>query len=172
MNVPSTTVVQRFDSNNICVSLFQRVAPSNTPGLPFEAKNNEYRNSVLTGKEIPLKQFLSLGFSYLSELQQIWATDDKKTRNSLKRDNLPAATISATLLTRDSHKDIKEKIKHYNSLIVLDFDNVEDLIISKKKVEALPYVWYVGQIKHLRHSCYQALNFTFAHWKKRWQTLA
>ena len=144
MNVPSTTVVQRFDSNNICVSLFQRVAPSNTPGLPFEAKNNEYRNSVLTGKEIPLKQFLSLGFSYLSELQQIWATDDKKTRNSLKRDNLPAATISATLLTRDSHKDIKEKIKHYNSLIVLDFDNVEDLMISRKKVEALPYVWYVG----------------------------
>ena len=145
MNTTNTVVGKPFDSNSIFVSVYNRVAPSSKPNLSFDEKAQEYRNSVLSGKEIPLREFLSMGFSYIAELQAVWTEDDKKTRNALKRNTLPAATLSATLITRDSRLNLKDKIKHYNSLIALDFDDVENIALAKRKIAELPYVYYVGE---------------------------
>lgn len=145
MNTTNTVVGKSFDSNSIFVSVYNRVAPSSKPNLSFDEKAQEYRNSVLSGKEIPLREFLSMGFSYIAELQAVWTEDDKKTRNALKRNTLPAATLSATLITRDSRLNLKDKIKHYNSLIALDFDDVENIVLAKRKIAELPYVYYVGE---------------------------
>lgn len=145
MNTTNTVVGKSFDSNSIFVSVYNRVAPSSKPNLSFDEKAQEYRNSVLSGKEIPLREFLSMGFSYIAELQAVWTEDDKKTRNALKRNTLPAATLSATLITRDSRLNLRDKIKHYNSLIALDFDDVENIVLAKRKIAELPYVYYVGE---------------------------
>lgn len=145
MNTTNTVVGKSFDSNSIFVSVYNRVAPSSKPNLSFDEKAQEYRNSVLSGKEIPLREFLSMGFSYIAELQAVWTEEDKKKRNALKRNSLPAATLSATLITRDSRLNLKDKIKHYNSLIALDFDDVENIVLAKRKIAELPYVYYVGE---------------------------
>lgn len=145
MTTTTTVVGKLFDSNSIFVSVYNRVAPSSKPNLSFDEKAQEYRNSVLSGKEISLKEFLSMGFSFIGELQAVWTEEDKKKRNALKRNTLPAATLSATLITRDSRLNLKDKIKHYNSLIALDFDNVEDIVRAKRKISELPYVYYVGE---------------------------
>ena len=145
MNTTNTVVGKSFDSNSIFVSVYNRVAPSSKPNLSFDEKAQEYRNSVLSGKEIPLREFLSMGFSYIAELQAVWTEEDKKKRNALKRNSLPAATLSATLITRDSRLNLRDKIKHYNSLIALDFDDVENIVLAKRKIAELPYVYYVGE---------------------------
>ena len=145
MNTTNTVVGKSFDSNSIFVSVYNRVAPSSKPNLSFDEKAQEYRNSVLSGKEIPLREFLSMGFSYIAELQAVWTEEDKKKRNALKRNSLPAATLSATLITRYSRLNLRDKIKHYNSLIALDFDDVENIVLAKRKIAELPYVYYVGE---------------------------
>ena len=38
----------------------------------------------------------------------------------------------------------EDKIEAYNSLIVLDFDNLEDIDMAKQDLSQLPYFWYIG----------------------------
>ena len=38
----------------------------------------------------------------------------------------------------------EDKIEAYNSLIVLDFDNLEDVTRAKQDLAQLPYIWYIG----------------------------
>ncbi len=135
---------RRFDSDAVLVNYYPRVFPAVASDGGVEAKIKEYKSSVMTPAEILLKEFLSMGQEFRKELEEIWRTEDKKLRGNLKRSRLGAASISATFKTRDVAVPLEDKIKHYNSIIALDFDDVEDLQEAKARVAALPYVWYVG----------------------------
>ena len=54
--------------------------------------------------------------------------------HSYLRGNLemPSATISATFVSRASTKAVEEKFKRYYSLMVLDFDGLENPVAAKK----------------------------------------
>lgn len=95
-------------------------------------------------RDIPLTDFVRLGARYISSLEKIWAEDDKDKRNYLKRKLLPAASISASLKTRQSGVTLENKVKQYTGLIALDFDHVEDIAEAKEKLKQLPYIWYVS----------------------------
>ena len=94
--------------------------------------------------EVKLKVFLNMGEEHIEHLKLIWSTDDKKRRSSLKREYLSAGSISGTFYTRDKNVPLKEKLKHYNGIIALDFDDVQDVEACKQKIAQLPYVYYVG----------------------------
>lgn len=134
----------RFDAASVRINLFERVALSSFPGQTVNDKIDEFQKCVDGGSEITLDEFLRLGARYIHQLDEISNTDDKKLRSALKKKNLPAATISALLKSRSSNLALKDKIIHYNGIVVLDFDDVHNLEDAKKKVAALPYVWYVG----------------------------
>ena len=136
--------MRRFDSDTVYVNLFDRVFPSSSQSMSDTQKLAEYRSSVTTPKEIKLRDFLRLGEKNLEHLKKIWETEDKKERSNLKRRYLSAGTISATFYTRDESVPLANKIKHYNGLIALDFDDVQDVEAAKQKVGTLPYVWYAG----------------------------
>jgi len=133
-----------FDPKDVCVTLFDRVFPRCASGKTEEEKRQEYDMEMNHPQEILLSEFLRLGSRHIHTLECIWREDNKDKRNTLKRMNLPAASVSCTLYTRKKGVLLSEKIKKYNGLVVMDFDNVYDIENAKKKVAALPYVWYVG----------------------------
>ena len=137
-------VRSNFDSDSVLVNYYPRVYPTSKSGMTLEEKEQEYRLSIEAPAEIKLKDFLRMGEKFKGALQQIWEIQDKKERNNMKRKKLGAATISATLYTRDSNVPLPEKTKHYNSIIALDFDGVDNLEEAKRKVSEMPYVWYVA----------------------------
>ena len=144
MNTKENAPRRRFDSNSVYVSLYPRVYPSKPKALSDEQKVNEFADSGWQGKEVRLREFLQSGGNYLEWLRKIWAEDDKKVRGTLKRNHLCAASLSATFWTREMKVPLSEKLKKYNSLIVLDIDDLQDIEAAKAKISALPYVWYVG----------------------------
>ena len=144
MRTTDEASLRRFDSDAVYVNVYDRVFPSSRPDMSEEAKLAEYHSSVTTPKEIKIRDFLRLGERSLEQLKKIWSTEDKKTRSNLKRRFLSAGTISATFYTRDMAVPLADKIKHYNGLIALDFDDVQDVEAAKQKIGALPYVWYAG----------------------------
>lgn len=89
-------------------------------------------------------EFLHLGEKHLEVIERLRSGEDKETRNKIKRTELPCATISATFMSRASSKAVEEKLKRYNSLMVLDFDGLEDPVAAKKKLNQLPFFWYIG----------------------------
>ena len=84
--------------------------------------------------EVKLKVFLNMGEEHIEHLKLIWSTDDKKRRSFLKREYLSAGSISGTFYTRDKNVPLKEKLKHYNGIIALDFDDVQDVEACKQKI--------------------------------------
>jgi len=158
-----------FDPSSVRINLFERVALSSYAGQTISDKMDEYQKCVDGGTEISLEEFLRLGARYIHQLDEISATEDKKLRSSLKKKYLPAATISALLRSRSANLALRDKIVHYNGIVVLDFDDVYNLEEAKKKVAALPYVYYVGlsaskrgfyaiiptdNVDYLKHSMY------------------
>ena len=133
-----------FDPGCVLVTLFDSVCPVPSAGENMDARCEATRDSDLMQRDIPLLEFVRLGGRYLDKLKRIRETEDKKERSFLKRKLLPAATISATMLTRAGNLDLDKKINHYNGLVVLDFDDVEDIEGAKMKLGLLPYVWYVS----------------------------
>lgn len=134
----------KFDASQVYVNLFTRVTVSSLSGRTDEEKVSEFNQANSHPEEITLIDFLRLGSRHIRTLESIWNMEDKKERNSMKRRLLPAASISATLYTRDSSVPMSKKIKTYNGIIALDFDDIYDVDAAKRKVAELPYVWYVG----------------------------
>lgn len=144
MRESDTNINGYFDPSDITVTLFSSVCPAPEQDGNIEARCDEAREDERLQRNIPLLDFIHLGGRYLDILKKIWKTEDKNRKNYLKRKNLPAATISATLKTRDSNVKLPDKIDHYNGLVVLDFDNLIDIEDAKTKLMMLPYVWYIS----------------------------
>lgn len=133
-----------FDPEKVNVSLFEKVVRRYTPGCSDEQMMKEYAEIMDYPKEMKLTEFLTYGTRYINTLKKVWEEPDKKKRRELKKYNLAGAVISCMVKTRRKNKSLSEKIKQYNSVVVLDFDDVFDVEEAKKKVAALPYVYYVG----------------------------
>ena len=135
----------KFDPSSVLVTLFNSVCPPKTSGESKDERLIETRNESILQRDITLSEFVRLGARYIPQLKKIWAVEDKTKRNFLKRKLLPAASISASLKTRSSGVMLEKKINQYTGLIVLDFDNLQDIEDAKLKLKALPYVWYVSK---------------------------
>ena len=133
-----------FDSDGVYVSVFSHILASKGAEASREELRSEYDGAVDHPKEIGLKEFLTVGPHYLRKIERVRQTEDKEVRDHLKKTTLPVGTISATFKTRAKGPDLKDKLKHYNSLIVLDFDNLGDIECAKRILSNLPYVYYVG----------------------------
>ena len=144
MSTLENTESRRFNSDEIYVNVYKRVYPSSAPNQTENQKLSDLRSSTSQPMEVKLKVFLNMGEEHIEHLKLIWSTDDKKRRSFLKREYLSAGSISGTFYTRDKNVPLKEKLKHYNGIIALDFDDVQDVEACKQKIAQLPYVYYVG----------------------------
>lgn len=131
-----------FYSDSVKVGFYPHVFVQAVENQTEEQKVMEFKQSYLNKSTMPIMEFMGLGANYLDQLQEIWAAPDKKTRQDLKRRYLGVGTISGIFSTRNSRTPLEKKIEQYNSLIVLDFDDVEDVEAGKQAIGALPYVWY------------------------------
>jgi len=138
-------LIPKFDPSAVLVTLFKSVCPPKTTGESKDDRLKETRNDGILQRDIPLNEFVRLGARYIPQLKKIWATEDKDKRNYLKRKLLPAASISASLITRESGVRLENKVNKYTGLIVLDFDHLTDIEATKQKLSELPYVWYVSK---------------------------
>ena len=132
------------DYGELLVNYYPTVCPKKNSPKDTEGRIAEYEAGQTNDTEIRLRDFLSLGKMHLDDLKEIWAARDKSVRQTLKRRKLGAASISCVLTTRDSEIRLSEKMKTYNRVIALDFDNISNLNDAKRQLSALPYVWYVG----------------------------
>ena len=137
-------IPDRFYGDNIKVNLFERVTCKSAKLMTKSEIANSSREKESDMIEIPIRDFINLGARYLAKLEKIRSIADKKERDRMKCDLLPAATISATVTTRDRQVQIDKRIKEYNGIICLDFDNVANVDDAKFQVSLLPYVWYCG----------------------------
>lgn len=144
MNIDVNAKRKAFDPEEVYVSLFEVVVPRYTPGSTEEQKLEQYAKVMDYPKEIKLTEFLGLGGRYINYLKLVWQEPDKKKRRTIKKFNLAAAVISCMVKTRRKNLALSEKVKRYNGVVVLDFDDVYDVEEAKKLVAALPYVWFVG----------------------------
>lgn len=144
MRKPEVPALGGFDADEVYVSYYPRIFPTRSPEDTPEQLEQEYRLSVNTPAEIRLKQFLDMGTKFQAPIEAIRSEGDKKKRNGMKRKLLGAATISATLFTRDANVPLPQKIKQYNGVFALDLDNLENIEEAKRIIAGKPYVWYVG----------------------------
>ena len=135
---------KHFDPEEVYVSLFEVVVPRYLPNSTEEQKLEQYARVMDFPKEIKLTEFLTLGTRYINQLKKIWQEPDKKKRRTFKKFTLAGAVISCMVKTRRKNLALSDKVKKYNGVVVLDFDDVYDVEEAKKSVAALPYVWYVG----------------------------
>ena len=126
------------------VSVFRNVMSNGSKDMSVEERCMVYSSSRGEPQEMSLREFLELGEKYRDVIERLRSCEDKETRNKIKRTELPCATISATFVSRASTKAVEEKLKRYNSLMVLDFDNLEDPVAAKKELSQLPFFWYIG----------------------------
>ena len=126
------------------VTVFRNVMSNGSKDLSVEERCQLYSASKKEPYEMTLMEFLCLGEKYLETIQRLRSCEDKETRNRIKRSELPCATISARFISRASSKAVEENLKAYNSLMVLDFDNLEDPSAAKKELSQLPFFWYIG----------------------------
>lgn len=94
--------------------------------------------------DITLSEFLQLGKQHLNTIDQLRSCTEKAARDRIKRSQLPAATISAVLSTRESSQPLEKRIICYNPLLTLDFDNLPDIEEAKRILATLSYVYYAG----------------------------
>ena len=144
MKLTINAMNREFDPASVYVSLFEQKYPYMSQGYKEKDKTREYHMCVRYPKEALITDFLQLGTRYIPELEMVWKEEDEKKRRQIKADFLPFATISCTLHTRLKEVSLKDKLKHYTGLIVLDFDHVDNVEEMKHEVAALPWVWYVG----------------------------
>ena len=126
------------------VSVFRNVMSNGSKDMSVEERCMVYSSSRGEPQEMSLREFLELGEKYRDVIERLRSCEDKETRNKIKRTELPCATISATFVSRASTKAVEEKLKRYNSLMVLDFDGLEDPAAAKKELSQLPFFWYIG----------------------------
>ena len=134
------TQTPRFNPDEILVSLYPSVVNPN-------GNKQTYKDASMTFNspcEITLSNFLKIGKLFISTIENIRSIQDKATRDKIKKTQLPAGTLSATLLTRDSKLELEDKLKVYNPLLTLDFDNLPDIEEAKRILATLPYVYYAG----------------------------
>ena len=126
------------------VCVFHRATTPGKGELPLELRGQAYQKESSQIQILTLSAFLELGGQYPDEIRQIRQTADKAERARLKRNLLPAGCISCQVKTRMAGVRKEDKIEAYNSLIVLDFDNLEDVTRAKQDLAQLPYIWYIG----------------------------
>ena len=126
------------------VTVFRNVMSNGGKNLSVEERGKEYSASRNEPIEMTLLEFLKLGEKYREVIDRLRSCEDKEIRNKIKRTELPCATISASFTSRASSKAVEEKLKRYNSLMVLDFDNLEDPAAAKEELSQLPFFWYIG----------------------------
>lgn len=124
------------------ISLF----PSTLPDLEqsSERKDELYRRTLVPMRTVTLEEFLSMGNGYGDIIARIRMTENKDDRSRLKLRKLPCATVSATFTSRGREVPLEERLEHYNSLMVLDFDGLADVEDAKKRLAGLPYIFYAG----------------------------
>ena len=144
MNAYEQNGQKRFDSGSVTVSYFPHIAPNSSPKLSIEEKVSDLQENLNKPLEIPLKIALTKGFEILNLIERCRGIKDKKKRSFFKTKNISAFTPCATFWTRDKDVPLEKKIKHYNALMVLDFDDVEDLDALKADLKSLPWVYYAG----------------------------
>ena len=126
------------------VCVFHRATTPGKGELPLESRSQAYQKESSQIQILTLSAFLELGLQYPDEIRQIRQTADKNERARLKRNLLPAGCISCQVKTRMAGVRKEDKIEAYNSLIVLDFDHLEDVTRAKQDLAQLPFIWYVG----------------------------
>lgn len=126
----------------VSVSLF----PSTMPDLDGAAgpKDEIYRRTLMPMRTIDLEEFLTMGKRYGDIIARIRAAENKEEKNRLKLRKLPCATISATFHSRGRDTPLEERLEHYNALMVLDFDGLQDVESAKRQLAEVPYMYYVG----------------------------
>ena len=126
------------------VSVFPNIIMKVPANASMQEKSTIYESAVNSPREMSLLEFLKLGEKYREVIGRLRSCEDKEIRNKIKRTELPCATISASFTSRASSKAVEEKMKRYNSLMVLDFDNLEDPAAAKEELSQLPFFWYIG----------------------------
>ena len=130
---------------DMLVSVFASIVPNNVSASHIISSEKNVLHSVLRPFIVcKLKEFLSLGYDYKNVIDSIRKIEDKKERNHAKVTKLPVASISANLSTRDSKIPLMDKMINYNPIVVLDFDNVEDIDGARKIIQEFEFVYYCG----------------------------
>lgn len=134
----------RFYSENVTVNLYERITCKDAALLSNEEIIRSRDNEESMPSEIPIRTFLTMGARYSAAIERIRNTESKDERYDLKKELLPVATISCSLTTRDRNIDLEKRLIEYKSLIVLDFDDVDDVEDAKFRASMMPWVWYCG----------------------------
>lgn len=126
------------------VSVFENTMAGGSKSADVAERSRMYDGALNTSNEMSLRDFLRLGVRYLAVLNEIRSCNDEKRIRFLKKYKLPAASISVFLTTRDKSVSPEDKIRQYNSLMVLDFDHLDDVEAAKEKLSRFPCFWYIG----------------------------
>ena len=129
---------------DIPMSVYPRAASNGGKGVGAAERSRCYDDEINGWQEMTLREFLLLGLKYLSIINEIRTSTDPDRIRYLKKYKLPAATISAFLTSRDGKVEMEKKLRKYNSLMVLDFDHLDDPESAKEELSRIPWFWYVG----------------------------
>ncbi len=144
MTTCKTQGQRRFDGSSVMVGLYSGIAPGNAPGMTVGEMITDFHEKMDCTEVVPIRDALLRGVTLRETIDHCRAIDDKDTRNWYKRRNLPAFTVSCLLWTRDRTVALEKKMRQYNPLIALDFDDVDDLDALRSDLRSLPWVYYAG----------------------------
>lgn len=141
---PNALLLRR-DYGSIVVSVFRNVMTNGNKDLGLRERGGLYKKDFCDVWEMTLREFLELGIQYEALILKYRSSTDPQERELIKKTKIPVGVLSARIRHRIKEIPMDDKLIEYNSLIVLDFDHLQNVEAVKELLKSVPYIWYVGK---------------------------
>jgi len=126
------------------VSVFSGLETSVVRTDELPKRKDVYGQTLNDSDDMTLDECLIPSKAQCEIVNRIRKTKDRSEAALMRRGLLPEICISATLTSRIRGISEERRIVHYNSLVVLDIQDVSNPATAKKILSRLPFVFYAG----------------------------
>ena len=134
----------RFSGENVIVSVFEQLTSLDLQGQTMGSRSEKYVEEMECQTTMTLDDFL-LGRVY--EIAPVMAV--RRNQHEIEKDRrkcttLKVACLPARIKARSQTAPLEKRIRHYNSLLCMDFPGPDELDRIKEILRELPFVYYAG----------------------------
>ena len=126
------------------VSVFPALETSVVRTDELQKRTDVYGQTLNDSDDMSLDECLVPSEDQCEIVNRIRKAKDKSEAARMRRSLLPEICISATITSRIRGISEERRIINYNSVVVLDVEDVQDADGAKQLLSTLPFVYYAG----------------------------
>lgn len=126
------------------VSVFPSLKAKQNKDMSFEEKIREIKKVMSNPDVVTFNEFVEIGNENESIIDKIRRSNCPDVVSELKNFDIPCGCITAVVRSRSRLTLLRDRIRRYNSMIVVNLDDLEDPEETKSELATLPYVFYAA----------------------------